>query len=276
MNTRPLLFAASLLLLNLSATAQEKSFSGIRSITYGGVGLISPSPDMKTLSMIDNGVDFRFGHFQSLFRKNLSKGALQLGLELRLNYSKFDYNLQPASSISNIRYNNGTPTPAAVVLKLESKTKKPDAFHYLIGPSAVFSQEKFFLGASLLVGYASVAQEAFRYYDSIQNTANPAQNRNIDFYSGTHETNNGFVFSPGVKAGFRITRHLAFFVAADYSFGSKQDFVDRIFVPAGNPTNGVYDFQQLRNGTTADRERYSQLRALMLSGNLALTIPHRK
>lgn len=270
-----LLAACTTALLNVNAQSHTDT-SAIRTMFYGGAGLVVPGSAMKEQSMIGTGPDFRFGIFQSFYKHQSPKLSYQIGLELRLSYAKFAYELSTPSSLDAIRYNNGTGTPAQIMLREDHKAKKPDAFHYLIGPAVNFYSGKTFFGASLLFGYSSFAQEAFRFHDTIRNTANPAQNRNIDFYSASHETNNKFTFSPGIKAGYRFTKNLAFFLAADFSMGGTHDFEDRLFTPAGNPTNGVYDFNQLANGTIVPYQRHSDLRLLSFSGNLALTLPYRR
>ena len=266
-----------LFLLFPSAVRAQQTYSGIRTLTYGGFGLMAPSSGMKENAMIDNGINFRFGHFQPLTgKKNPSSTAFKhLGLEIRLDYSKFPGKLQAPASVSSIRYNNGGSTPVALQLKLEAKEKKPDAFQYLIGPSAYFAWDRIFVQPSLLFGYASVAQESFRFTETIDPGIYPGQEELVDFYSGTHETNNGFVFNTGLKAGYRLKPCLAAFVSADYSFGSQQDYTDMVFQPMGAPTNGVYDYLQMRNGTQVSAPRQSKMRLLALTLNLAFTLPSR-
>jgi hypothetical protein len=247
---------------------------GIKAMPYLGLGLMVPSGYMNEHSMIRAGVNFRFGYFQPVTRP-VGKNGFQAGVELRVDYSKFTADLEAPLSVSNLRYNNGGTTPATVSLKLESKEKKPDAFHFLIGPSAYFSRRSYFFQPSLLLGYASFAQEPFRYYDTIRSVQDPSQNQSINFYTASHETNNGFVVVPGLKAGYRINPFIAAFISADYSIGGSHDFTDRLFVSSGNPVNGVYEFQQLKNGTITNSERKSRLRALALNINLSFTLPRK-
>ena len=253
---------------------QADTQQGIKAMPYIGLGLLIPSGYMNDHSMIRAGVNFRFGYFQPLTRP-LRKNGLQAGVEIRVDYSKFPADLQAPSAFSNLRYNNGGTAPAMVALKLESKEKKPDAFHFLIGPSVFFSRRSYFFQPSLLLGYASFAQEPFRYYDTIRSVQDPSQNQLINFYAASHETNNGFVVVPGLKAGYRLHPFIAAFISADYSIGGTHDFTDRLFVPSGNPVNGVYEFQQLKNGSVINSERKSRLRALALNINLAFTLPRK-
>jgi hypothetical protein len=247
---------------------------GIKAMPYVGLGLLAPSGYMNEHSMIRAGVNFRFGYFQPMTRP-VGKKGFQAGVEVSVDYSKFPADLEAPSGVSSLRYNNGGATPATVSLKLESKEKKPDGFHFLIGPSAYFSRHSCFFQPSLLLGYASFAQEPFRYYDTIRSVQDPSQNQSINFYAASHETNNGFVVVPGLKAGYRLSPFIAAFISADYSIGGSHDFTDRLFVPSGNPVNGVYEFQQLKNGTVINSERKSRLRALALNINLAFTLPRR-
>jgi hypothetical protein len=247
---------------------------GIKAMPYLGLGLMVPSVYMNDHSMIRAGVNFRFGYLQPVTRP-IGKNSFQAGMEVRVDYSKFPADLEAPSGISNLSYNNGGTRPATIALKLDSKEKKPDAFHFLIGPSAFFSRGSYFFQSSLLLGYASFAQEPFRYYDTIRSVQDPSQNQSINFYAASHETNNGFVVVPGLKAGYRLNPFIAASISADYSIGGAHDFTDRLFVPSGNPVNGVYEFQQLKNGTVTSSERKSRLRALALNINLAFTIPRK-
>lgn len=273
------LSALAVILLQFLFSAAQNSHAnepqGIKAMPYAGLGLLVPSGYMNDHSMIRAGINFRFGYFQPLTRPAGKKG-FQAGIEVRVDYSKFPADLQPPSGVANLRYNNGGTTPATVALKLESKEKKPDAFHFLIGPSAFFYRRAFFIQPSLLLGYASFAQEPFRYYDTIRSVQDPSQNQSINFYTASHETNNGLVVVPGLKAGYRLNPFIAAFISADYSIGGTHDFTDRLFVPSGNPVNGVYEFQQLKNGTVINSERKSRLRALALGINLAFTLPRNK
>jgi hypothetical protein len=235
-----------------------------RSLWYGGAGLFSPSAEMKEASMIDNGITWRTG-FMYHFR---SSSAFQIGIEARLDYSKFPAQLEAPASVSNLRYSNGSSVET-VSLKLDVKSKKPDAFQYLVGPVVSYSRNKFFLQASLLFGYASISQEPFAFYDSIKSATNPSQDTRVNFFSGGHETNNGFVSVPGIKAGTDAGRHFSFFVALDYSRGSIQQFSDEIYAPDGTPVNGVYTFQQMTNGLVFPTDRFSWFRAMAITGNVA-------
>jgi|GEM_PF-6078914 len=265
---------AGLLVTAFTAQAQEK-FAPVKTISYGGFGAFLPSSDMKDNSMIDNGINFSVGHFQSVTKpyKLGTNGFFRLGLEARLIYSKFEKDLQPPASIRALRYDNGSGTPAALAINYETLKKKPDAFHYLLGPSALFGWNKFFLQPSVLFGYASVSQEQFRFYDVLHLTTDPAQDTPIDYYTAGHETNNGFVVVPGVKAGWRLHKSVAAFVSVDYSMGSKQEFEDKVYQPSGTPDGqGIYDFSEMAGGTLVPYARSGKLRALMVNVNLAFTI----
>jgi len=244
---------------------------------YGGVGLMIPSSQMNKDALISPGVSFRFGYFQPVTKgRPIAKGGYHVGIELRIEYSKFPADLSTPVSVSNLRYRNGGTSPVTVVPQLEAKEKKPDAFHFLIGPSVFIWKKTFFFQPSLLLGYASFAQEPFRYYDTIRLVSDPTQNGLINLYTAPHETNNGFVVVPGCKAGIRLSPRMAAFISADYSFGAKQDFTDQVFVPSGSPdAGGVFDFQQVKNGTLQSGVRQSRVRALSLSLNLGLTFPRK-
>ncbi|MFL5809195.1 MAG: hypothetical protein ACJ749_06705 [Flavisolibacter sp.] len=273
-----LLISFTYLLLPRFVHAQKKE---LRSMWYGGVGLFSPSKTMKESSMLGNGFSWTTGYSYKfgprvlyLSEKVKTKighpaSSLRLAIELRVDYSKMPGNPVAPSSASSLRYTNGSTEVQSVSLKLHVKPKKPDAFEYLVGPSLFYEKEKFFLQSSLLIGYASVSQEPFAFYDSLKSASDPAQNRNVIFYTAGHETNNGWVLVPGVKAGIDLTRQTSFFVAFDYSIGSSQHFSDQVFVPEGAPSNGVYSFGQMNNGTLVPIERNGRFRALAISGNLA-------
>ena len=269
------LFFSAALAGTLHAGAQKtESYTPIRSITYGGVGLFLPSSGMKTNSMIGNGVNFTFGHFQSLMKaKPMGKGTIRAGLEAKLIYSKFEKDLHPPLSVRSLKYDNGSGVAFGLSLQYETKAKKPDAFHYLIGPSVLMSWDKVFLQPSLLVGYASVAQEGFRFYDRVFPAADPANDTLINFYTAGHETNNGFVVVPGLKAGYRLHKNIAAFLSVEYSLGSVQQFSDEVYKPLPGPDpQSVYDYYQLTHGSMSDYSREGKLRALMVNFNLAFTI----
>ncbi len=256
-------------------SAQDKSFTTFNSLTYGGAGLFLPSSDMKTNSMIGNGVNFTIGHYQSITKPASmgSNGSFRLGLEAKLVYSKFDKDLHPPLFTTTLKYDNGTGVASRLSLNYETLKKNPDAFHYLIGPSALMSWNRFFMQPSVLVGYASVSQEAFRFYDNIYPAIDPSQDTTINFYSAGHETNNGFVVVPGLKAGYRFTKCFAAFISMEYSLGSKQEFTDEIYKPLPGPDpQSVYDYYQMTHGTVTEMSRESKLRALMVNLNLALTL----
>lgn len=233
---------------------------------YAGTGIFSPSSGMKRSSMLANGLTWRTGY-------NYSFGSVSpfcAGFELRLDYSKFPGRPEAPSAVSSLRYTNGSASPQLVSLQLDVKPKKPDAFQYLIGPALFYSTEEFFLQSSFLFGYASVSQEPFAFFDSIRSASNPADNRNIIFYTAGHETNNGFVFVPGVKAGIELTRHIGFFASLDYSIGPRQHFSDLVLIPQGSPVNGTYTFQQLNAGELSPVERTGHFRVAVVSGNLSI------
>ena len=262
--------------LFLNAQNDKPKFSGIRSMAYLGTGLMIPSSAMNKKSMIGNGVNMRVGYFQALIRNRTigTNGTCQIGVEVRLDYTKFKKDLEAPGSLSTIKYSNGSANPATVSLKLLTAKKKPDAFQYLVGPSVSISWDQFFLNPSFLFGYASVAQEPFSYYDSLQSVSNPGLNQNLTFFSSGHETNNGFLFSPGFKAGLRLNKVISVFTSFDYSFGSKQKFTDLLLTPLGSPdpTTGAYEFDEIKNGTIISIERTSRFRAATMSINLAFTL----
>src|SRR5688572_26216502 len=121
-------------------SSAQNQMPGIKAITYGGVGLFLPSSHMKENSMIGDGVNFSLGHFQGLGK--VRKG-LQWGIEVRFDYSKFEKDLYAPAKVQSILYNNGSGTPTTLSLELETIEKKPDAYHYLVGPSVLMSFGKF-------------------------------------------------------------------------------------------------------------------------------------
>ena len=266
--------------MGLMVSAQEKkeSFPAIKSLTYAGSGLFLPSSEMKTNSMIGNGMNLNFGHFQGLGRaKAMGTGTLRWGLEARLTYSKFDKDLHPPLFLRTLKYDNGTGTASSLSLSYETLKKNPDAFHYLLGPAALMAWDKFFLQPSLMLGYASVSQESFRFYDNVYPAVNPAQDTLINFYTAGHETNNGFVIVPGIKAGYRFHKNFAAFLSIDYSLGSKQEFSDQLYQQLSGPDpQSVYDYYQLTHGSMTEYKREGKLRALMLNLNLAFSITDKK
>ena len=229
--------------------------------------------------MIGNGINFTFGHFQSITKSSSmgTNGSFRLGLEAKLVYSKFEKDLNPPLFTRNIKYDNGSGLASGLSLNYETLKKDPDAFHYLIGPSALLSWDKVFIQPSLLVGYASVSQEAFWFYDELFPATNPANDTTINFYSAGHETNNGFVVVPGLKAGYRFHRNFAAFVSLEYSLGSKQEFFDQLYKPLTGPDpQSVYDYYQVTHGTTEEMKREGKLRALMVNLNLAFLMNNKK
>jgi hypothetical protein len=233
-----------------------------RSMWYGGAGLFSPSATMKQSSMLKNGMTWRTGYLYS-FR---SSSSFQFGLEARVDYSKFPSDLKAPASVSGLRYSDGSSVQS-VSLQLDVKSKKPDAFQYLAGPALSYSTKNFFVQSSFLFGYASVSQEPFAFHDLIRSATDPTQNTDVIFYRSGHETNNGFVFVPGIKAGTDAGRHFSFFVAFDYSRGSMQHFSDETYLPDGTPVNGVYTFQQMTNGFLLHSDRFSWFRAFAITAN---------
>lgn len=261
-----------LIFLTSTIAKSQTVKKNIRPMSYLGTGLIIPSTGMNKNAMVKSGVQFRFGHFQPLMKEKPLKlsGFYSVGIEVRFDYSKFRKDHFAPWEMGQIKYDNGTANPVTITPQLVTAKKKPDAFEYLIGPSLMLSWKRMFIQPHFLLGYASAAQEPFVFRDSIRSATTPSENKNIILYSSTHETNNGFVFVPGIKAGRMITSHLGFFIAADYSFGPELAFTDQQFRPVGNPVNGVYDFQQLKNGTTVSVDRKSRFRALTASFNLAV------
>jgi hypothetical protein len=225
---------------------------------------------MKENSMIGNGVNFSFGHFQSVSKV---KHGMQWGVEARLDYSKFDKDHYAPKTETSIPYNNGTSSPVILPLTLETAKKKPDAFHFLIGPSALIFHKKFLFQPSLLAGYASVSQEEFRYTTHIVNPANTTQTAPVVIFSGFHETNNGFVIVPGIKAGYRLHKNIAALLNLEYSLGSKQVFPDRLYKPAGTASASGYDYNQMTSGSQIILQRESKLRAFIANFNIAFTLP---
>jgi len=269
----PIIFGTA---LSQFAFAQDKEpLRPVSAFIYGGVGQILPSSSMQKKSMIDKGVDFSFGYYQSLTApKKLGKsGTYRIGFELALHYSKFDKALRAPDSISNIRYQDGTGVPARLRLRWETIKKDPDAFHYLAGPSALFSWKRFLVQPSLLAGYASVSQEKFRFYDVVTNYSTPTQQSEVNFYTAGHQTNNGFVLMPKIKAGYRFQQNLALFLNASYSLGSEQKFDDMVFRPGAGASSdqGVYSYSQITAGTLVPGTRESKLNAFILDVTLALT-----
>jgi hypothetical protein len=233
---------------------------------YGGFGMVIPSAEMKEHSFFKNGISFRGGYSQSLFQL---KPGLQLALEVKINYSKFAFDYKAPGSITGIRYYNGSSQPAALDLQLHALEKKPDAFEYLGGPAIVFTKKKLLLQGAVFFGYSSVSQEHFLFDDSIKLVTDPSQDKKIAFYSGGHQTNNGFVWEPALKAGWKPVKHLLLFAELSYSIGPEHYFTDEVFNPAGTPdASGVYGFAQLKNGTVSEMQRISKLRALAVSLNL--------
>ena len=268
----PLLFAA--LLMAGACLAQETTApKPFRSLIYGGYGGMFPSSGMKENSMIKNGISFRFGYFQGIGKaKPMGKGLVQFGAELRIEYSKFPHEIVLPPSLQALRYDNGTSTPVPLNPDRYAKDKKPDAFQYLAGPSAVYSKDKFFVQPSVLLGYGSVSQEEFQFTETLRYQGTPQQTARVEEYIGTHETNNGFVAVPGVKAGYRISKRLSAFADLTYALGSKQEFTDAIIAPLGPPNDqGVYSFSQLRGAQLNTYNREGKFRAFFASVNLALT-----
>jgi len=269
----PVIFGTA---LSQFAFAQEREpLRPVSAFVYGGIGQILPSSSMQKKSMIDKGVDFSFGYYQSLTApKKLGKsGTYRIGFELAFHYSKFDKALKAPDSIANIRYNDGTAVPQKLRLRWETLKKDPDAFHYLAGPSVLFSWSRFIFQPSLLAGYASVSQERFRFYDVITNYSGPTQQSEVNFYTAGHQTNNGFALMPKIKAGYRFQQNLALLLAASYSIGGKQKFDDLVLKPADGPVSdqGVYSYNQITTGTLVPGVRQSKLSALLIDLTLALT-----
>jgi hypothetical protein len=253
---------------------RKKTWPGIRSLSYGGVGKFYPSSEMKKNSMIGNGVNFVAGHYQSLTKTD---GKVSVGVEARISYSKFEKALQAPSAVRSIRYENGSGAPVKLTLNLQTLKKNPDAFHYLIGPSVLLSFDKFFLQPSLLVGYSYISQEAYKFYDNIYSAIDPSKDTVISFFYGNHETNKGFGIVPGLKAGVRFHKNIAAFISADYSMGPKQKYTDYQYFPAGTPDPQTgYDYFQVTHGTVATIKRESKLKALMVNFNVAFVLPYKK
>jgi hypothetical protein len=137
------------------------------------------------------------------------------------------------------------------------------------------SRNKFLLQPSLLAGYASVSQEEYHYVTHIVNPSNPGQTATIRMFGGYHETNNGFVIVPGIKAGYRLHRNITAFIDLEYSLGSKQVFPDREYKPAGSPSPSGYDYNQMTNGSEIIVQRESRLQALITNFVIAFTLPKR-
>ncbi len=269
---KPLLIAA--LLFSGAALAQQtETWKPFRAQVYVGYGAMLPSSGMKENSMIQNGNTMRFGYFQGIGKPTtLGKGQLQLGAELRLEYSRFAHEITLPASLKTLRYDNGTVSPVPLNPDRYAKDKKPDAFQYLIGPSAVYAKGRYFLQPSLLVGYASVSQEEFAYTETIRYQGTPQQSARIEVYGGTHETNNGVALVPGIKAGYRLAKRLSVFADLSYTLGAKQEFSDYIIAPLGPPNDqGVYSFNQLRGAPVNTYLRQSLFRAFFISVNIALT-----
>ena len=266
-------FFLNILLISILLSSAQDQMPYIRSVSFAGAGLFLPSSHMKENSMIGNGVHFSFGHFQGLGKpiKNM-----QWGLELRLDYSKFEKDLYAPSSVQSILYNNGSGTPVTLNLELETEEKKPDAFHYLIGPSVLMHFDNFLLQPSILAGYASVSQEKFRFYSKVPLPSSPTEDTTINFYSAGHETNNGFVVVPGIKAGYRFHKNFTALISFEYSFGGTQGFDDSLYLPAGTQPSNGFDYYQLTHGTTTQYNRESKLRAFMINLQLAFTLPRKK
>lgn len=252
--------------LSFSAWTQSaNNTAGIRHMVYGGLGLMMPSDQMKQQSMLKSGINFRIGYFNSF---SPAQNPFQGGVEIRFDYSKFGANLKE-TRFSSISYDNGAGTAIPISLSLNTIKKKPDAYQYLIGPSFIWNRNQFFIGASILAGYASISQEKFDFSDSLVHASDASRNKMIKFYYAGHETNNGLVVVPGIKGGFRITSSLSLFAAADYSLGSRQDFEDFILSPVSSPVGGIYSFDALANGTIQVINRFSKFRALTLGIQLA-------
>lgn len=268
------LLTAALLLAGVTLAQETGTMKPFRSQIYGGYGAMLPSSGMKENSMIKNGISFRLGYFQGLGKaRQMGTGQVQWGAEIRLEYSKFPHEIVLPPTLRALRYDNGTSSPVPLNPERYAKDKKPDAFQYLIGPSAVYSRDRFFVQPSILVGYASVSQEEFQFTETLRYQGTPQQTARVELYTGTHETNNGYVVVPGIKAGYRLSKRLSAFADFTYSLGSKQEFTDAIISPLGPPNDqGVYSFSQLRSAPLNTYNREGKFRAFFASANLALTL----
>src|SRR5687767_13110603 len=77
----------------------------IKSMVYGGAGLMIPSSAMKERSMIKSGVSFRVGYFYAF---SPSVRRTRFGAEVRFDYTKFPADLRPDRDYNVIRYNTGS------------------------------------------------------------------------------------------------------------------------------------------------------------------------
>ena len=145
-----------LLLFFSQLFAQEKRMQppAIKSMVYGGAGLMMPSSAMEEKSMIKTGVSFRVGYF---FSFSPSARRTRFGAEIRFDYTKFPADLRPDRDYNAIRYNTGSGNYVPVQVELRTLEKKPDAYQYLIGPSVLMERNRSFFQGSVLFGYASLS-----------------------------------------------------------------------------------------------------------------------
>ena len=92
-------------------------------------------------------------------------------------------------------------------------------------------------------------------------------------YSGHHETNYGYVFVPGIKAGYRLHKNITALLSFEYSFGPEQEFPDMEYKPAGTPSASGYNYTQMTTGNTVIVNRESKLSAAMINLTVAFTLP---
>jgi len=246
---------------------------GIKGMAYSGVGLMIPTGYMQHNSLLKEGVNFRAGYFHSFSPATKRVG---IGVELRLDYSKLPADIPYYNYSPTYLYDNGSGQGAQLYMRVKTEKKKPDVFQYLVGPSVLLVSGKWLVQPSLLFGYASVSQEKFSFYDSLIHTTDASQNRNVVFYYGEHETNNGFVLVPSLKSGYRITPKLAALFCLDFSMGSSQVFGDFVLMPSGTPVNNAYKISDIANGTYKPVPRESKFQAFTLSLSIAYTFSVKK
>lgn len=255
------------LLFILPLFIQAQQAKPVRFMVYGGTGISIPSGYMKEHSQFGNGIGFRGGMILPVASINKTT---RVAMEIGMDYSKYTAQLKAPASVSNIVYYNGAAN-VPVVFHIDPGTKKPDAFRFLAGPSLLREKNKLLWQFSLLAGYASVSQEPFSFSDSIHYVPDPSRDASVSFYASGHATNNGFLLVPDIKCGWRLLRQVCLLLSANYSFGSVHRFSDRILTPAGAPASGVYQFDQLKNGSFTTRLRESRLNALSFQALLGWT-----